>query len=163
MDPRYKTLFEPLRDHPIALLELKGLDDDGFADYFTHPDALIVDTDSAYEHRFDIIIDNAGKVSSVIIANFQTWFPALKPGGRYAIETLYTSYDIKFGREEANENPERPPCRREGRYTTITTMQFLRRLADEVQADYLQRGFRLGFDVGELHFYPNLCIVRKTQ
>jgi hypothetical protein len=115
----------------------------------------------------DIVIDDASHYSSKTIASFKTWFPALRPGGVYVVEDVQTSYATRLvGEEEANPDPDQPPRLRP---EAQTTMQFLRRLADEVQAQNPESPFnfpvepqyRLGFDIDWITFHPNLVVVHK--
>lgn len=152
----YEGMLAPLRHEPIALLELgvwKGSSLRMWGDYFTHPDAQIVGVDinpdfcsddprvtvfagdqtsipaELQKWRPNIIIDDASHLSSKTIDSFKAWFPALTPAGYYVVEDLHTSY--LYSGAEANRNPDLPPpARLDGQ----TAMQFLKRLADEVQA-----------------------------
>jgi 8-demethyl-8-(2-methoxy-alpha-L-rhamnosyl)tetracenomycin-C 3'-O-methyltransferase len=184
--PVYEQLFEPLRDRPVALLELGvayGASLRTWAEYFTHPDAVIVGIDNgisavdlpARVSKYtadqteipaelegwcpDIIIDDASHLSSKTIGSLRTWFPILKPGGIYAVEDVTTSYDAVFsGHDEASEDPDRGPRIGLG---AQTAMQFLKRLADEVESFALKSEFRLGFDVESLCFHRDLVVVHK--
>lgn len=77
---------------------------------------------------FDIIIDDCSHLSSKTIASFELLYPRLRAGGLYIVEDLEQSYHAHFyGSKEANPNPDKP---RRGGQPTI--MQYLKRLADEV-------------------------------
>jgi len=116
----------------------------------------------------DIVIDDASHVSSKTIASFKTWFPLLRPCGLYAVEDVNTSYDVRWGADESSADPDRPP-----RPGGQTAMQFLRRLADEVQAQIPQSEhvdlirlapeYHLGFDIDRLCFYPNMVVAHKRD
>lgn len=108
---------------------------------------------------FDVIIDDASHISSKTIATFtQTW-PWLAPGGLYVIEDLQTSYDVEnYGKREACSDPRGKTSG--GR---LTAMQFCKRLADEVNRHEFGSSHRMGFDVGAISFYPNICFITKEK
>jgi hypothetical protein len=111
----------------------------------------------------DIIIDDASHLSTKTIASFHTWFPILKSGGIYVVEDVATSYDVTYWDEsETSSDPDVPP-----RMGSQTTMQFLRRLADQVHAYAWARTLRdeylLDFEVAAICFYPNLVVVSKQD
>lgn len=204
----YEQLFEPLRDQAVVIVELgvaSGCSLRMWAEYFTHPDTVIVgidryqgalnspprvtqyvadQTEIPAELSPDIVIDDASHLSSKTIGSFQAWFPLLKPGGIYAVEDVHTSYDPAWGgQHEANENPDLAPA---ANVRGQTAMQFLKRLADEVQSrvytadlDWCEQPeggyasepclqpfaikpqYWLGFDVESVCFHPDLVVVRK--
>jgi 8-demethyl-8-(2-methoxy-alpha-L-rhamnosyl)tetracenomycin-C 3'-O-methyltransferase len=193
--PIYEQLFEPWREKPVALLELgvaEGYSLRTWADYFTHPDAVIVGIDlqlgpanlpaRVVEYIADqteippelqgwspdIIIDDASHISSKTIGSFNAWFPLLKPGGIYAVEDLHTSYgvgcigalSVASAPHETSKDPDRPPPANPQGHTA---MQFLKRLADEVQSFAVEPAYRLGFDIESVCFHPDLVVVRKKS
>lgn len=115
---------------------------------------------------FDAIVDDASHVSSLTIESFRLLWPALKPGGWYVVEDTHSGYhDFWYGKAEANPDPD-------GKTTTgnRTTMQFLRRLADEVnfadrdsEWDLFPKEFWLGYNVEEIHFHYNICFARRRS
>ena len=189
--PRY---FDPIRDKPLTLLELGwGGDEDPEAggnsaamwrDYFPNATVVVIDKhaktsrpgvnfhqgcqgDSVFLAElhdrygdFDIVVDDASHVSDLTVRSFEILYPWLKSGGFYAVEDTHSSYH-DFFYAQANRNPDLP-CP-DG---SPTAMQFLKRLADEVNyhADWVlfpaefHKGFRLEF----LHFYFNLAVMRKA-
>lgn len=181
----YEGLLGSWRDDPVHLLELgilNGCSLRMWGHYFTHSDARIVGVDKnpvdigvddarieiycgdqaevvpqLRATSFDIIIDDASHISSKTIASFVTWWPRLKPGGTYVVEDTSTSY---HGDYEGHENPA-------AKITgpTIygkTTMQWFKRLADEVNAWAYPPWYRVSdFDIASVTFRPNLIIVEK--
>jgi hypothetical protein len=176
----YARLFEPMRHEPVALLELgvyKGASLRTWAEYFTHPNKVIVGIDldpglagpdlpdrvvtyrgdqteippALKGWRPDIISDDAGHLCAATIASFRTWFPVLKPHGIYAVENVWFSYDPSVG----NADPD-VACQ-----SGQTTMQFLRRLADEGQTLAIRPEHRLGLDIEWLSFYRDLVVMRR--
>ncbi len=106
------------------------------------------------EHgKFDIIIDDASHISSLTIQSFHNFFNTLAIGGMYVIEDLHSSYDpAYYGIEEADDDPN----------TFIqTTMNFLKSLTDEVNKDFLIEEYRIGFDIEYIHFYKDICFIKK--
>jgi hypothetical protein len=113
---------------------------------------------------FDLIIDDASHLSGLTIASFKALYKHLKPGGLYVVEDVHTSYaDWFYGPEHSNAIPG---C---DAVSTPTTMQFLKRLADEVQFDphgtyrfpSFKREHWLGYDLDWLHFYRDIVFMRK--
>lgn len=47
--------------------------------------------------RPDIVIDDGSHVSRHVLTRFRAVFPHLRPGGKYVIEDLQTSYWPSFG------------------------------------------------------------------
>lgn len=181
----YPTYLEPLADKPVRLLELgtfEGASLRMWSEYFTHPDAVVVGLDCHPEYLqgelppnarlvaasqtdassgeelgpFDVIIDDASHRSATTIESFKAWWPHLKPGGLYIVEDTHTSYHTDWG---GDEDPAGD---------TATTMQFLKRLADE--ANRTTMGFTrfdhrhwLSYAVEALHFHPDLCVIKKKD
>jgi hypothetical protein len=115
---------------------------------------------------FDVIVDDASHRSSKTIASFRLLYPHLAPGGLYVVEDLHASYHAEYyGPEEANPNPDSAAL------TTQTAMQFLKRLADEVQYDSTGRyrwqayppDYWLGYDLEFVHFYRDICFIKKRE
>jgi predicted O-methyltransferase YrrM len=59
-------------------------------------DRELLQSISAKEGPFDIIIDDGGHTMKQQIVSFETLFPMLKDGGIYVIEDLHTSYWPEF-------------------------------------------------------------------
>ena len=115
--------------------------------------------------RFHVIVDDASHVSSLTIASFKLWWPHLAPGGIYVVEDTHGAYHSHYyGDNEANMDPDAPTASGQP-----TSMQFLRRLADEVnfkgrdedEFDLFPRAYSQELNVASVHFYFNLCIVIK--
>lgn len=108
---------------------------------------------------FDIIIDDGGHTMQQQQVSFKTLFPYLKSGGVYVIEDLHTSYWSSYNKP-----------------TTVTTVNFLKNLIDEVnfvgnktrRADHDTDLSALGTslttyrkDILSLTFYDSLCFIIK--
>ena len=115
---------------------------------------------------FDLIVDDASHLSSLTIRSFEILWPMLRVGGYYVVEDTHMAYhDHYYGKHEANKDPMKPP---EGSLPE-TAMQFLKRLADDVnfkgrngnELDLFPREFWRGYRVEEVRFVFNLCIVKK--
>ncbi len=113
---------------------------------------------------FDIIIDDASHLSSLTIRSLEILWPMLRPGGIYAVEDTHMAYHSHYyGEHEANPDPD-------GKTSTgaPTAMQYLRRLADDVNfkgrwadLDLFPAKFARGYDLDWVHFSFNLCGFRK--
>ena len=175
----YPNWLGSLKDRQIRLLELgvfRGGSMRMWDAYFTHPGTRLygVDIDLGYvkardfsdrvhlrQHdavdasswpglELDVIIDDGSHRCADIVASCGAWWPYLKPGGLYIVEDTHTSYLEDYA---------------DGVYTT---MDFLKALADEV--NFVTMGTvrfptsaRLGFDVSEVSFRPDICMVRKAE
>ena len=192
----YGRLFAPFRDKPIRLLELgwgesfspggPGASARLWRAYFPKADIAFIDlrpqgddvpgvtryqgdqadpdllAQVAAEHGpFDVIIDDASHVSSLTIASFALLWPHLNPGGWYVVEDTHQAYHAHFyGSADANPDPD-APCG-----TGQTAMQFLRRLADEVNyradGELYPARYHRGYFVDELIFRYNIAAARKA-
>jgi SAM-dependent methyltransferase len=117
----YDEYFAPLRDQPIALLELGvalgeslktlgsgtivGVDiEDRGIDFGAHPNVRFEVGDQRSDARlsevcrkhapggFDLIIDDASHLGTWSLRSYNALFPYLKPGGLYMIEDWATGY-----------------------------------------------------------------------
>jgi hypothetical protein len=192
---RYAPLFEPIRNDRVALLELgyfEGASARMWADYFPNGRIHCIDINpdtAAPEHdrvalfvgdqadprvirnahvsattEFDIVIDDASHLSSKTIASFRAIWPLVKPGGYYAVEDTHGAYHSHYyGEHEANENPDALTSTGQ-----LTTMQFLRRMADDANyhgqhaLDLFPERYWRGYSVDSVTFSFNLAIVRKA-
>lgn len=114
---------------------------------------------------FDVIIDDASHLSSLTIASFALLWRHLTPGGLYIVEDTHGAYhDFYYGNDEANRNPDLPAA---GGKQTM--MQFLKRLADEVNHrgrgdwDLFPSRYSHGYDIDSLTFHFNLAVARKRS
>lgn len=153
----YETYLNSIHFDPITLLELGVLDGASLRMWREWmPQATIVGLDQkppisidgcvvlqgqqddpaaiakVAEHSpFDVIIDDASHLSSKTISSFELLWPHLAPGGLYVVEDLHSSYwQAIYGDKEANRDPDN--------YLAATAMNYLKRLADEVNFDPTQ-------------------------
>lgn len=101
-------------------------------------------------NNLDLVIDDGSHVSRLTISSFEIVWPKLNTGGLYIIEDLHSSYTFPYYLD-ANPNPN------EGR----TIMNYLKRLADEVNADFLDEKYKFGLGIEYIHFYKDLVIIKK--
>lgn len=116
---------------------------------------------------FDVIIDDGSHRPGDVIAAFSRYFSHLKPGGRYVIEDLHSSYWCDYGGEL--EHPH-------------SAISFLKLLVDVVNFDHwhlkaersdILRKIRKRYGVvfadadleaiASIQFYDSLCVVRKSE
>lgn len=182
----YERHFEPLRNEEICMLELGyGGNEDPLSggesakmwkEYFSDAAIYVLDINDKLnvpdginfihasqtepgilEHWFlynslDIVIDDASHLSSLTIKSFEILFPLLKSGGYYAIEDLHSSYDTGFyGNIEASTDPAQGN----------TAMNYFKRIVDDVNKDFIEPAYHLGFDIEWMHFYKDLIIIKK--
>lgn len=175
----YEMYLEKYRNEPISFLELGygGYDDPNnggesarmWREYFRMAEITVVDlywkdnvpNGVGFIHtsqdestlsllpKQNIILDDASHINYLTIASFRLLWDRLISGGLYIIEDLHSSYDTYY--PDANPNPN------EGN----TAMNFLKRLTDELNADYLADEHKLGYEVDFIHFYKNLVIIGK--
>lgn len=105
---------------------------------------------------FDFIIDDGSHLSPDVINSFIRLWSQVKPGGYYIVEDLHVSYHRGW---LGNPDPDARGTRGE------TSMQFLRRLADDVHYGHAGAGpnRRRVSDIGSIAFYPGLAIIRKKE
>lgn len=104
----------------------------------------------------DVVIDDASHLSPLTIESFRLFWPHVKPGGLYFVEDLQVSYLPEWhGWDPTLHSGNRRPG--------ISSMEFLKRLADDVHAGHADAGpARPGYhDVAQVAFWPGLCMVRK--
>lgn len=99
---------------------------------------------------YDVIIDDASHYNGLTIEAFKQHWSLLKPGGLYFIEDIHSSYDPYY--HDSNPNPD---C-------GDTIMNFLKRLADELNSDFIQPQYHLGYRIGFIHFYREFCVIMKA-
>lgn len=103
---------------------------------------------------FDFIIDDGSHLSPDVIATFILLWNRVRPGGYYIVEDLHVSYHRDW---LGNPDPDLRGTRGE------TSMQFLRRLADDVHFGHAGAGprSRRVSDIASIAFYPGLAIIQK--
>lgn len=99
----------------------------------------------------DIIIDDASHMCDLTVRAFETWFPALKPGGMYLCEDVHTSFWFEY---KGNPDPAAPG----------TTLKFFQDLTPQLSQDTLKAEHRNKYagSLEFIHFYRNLVIVKKS-
>lgn len=131
-------------------------------------DRVTIDYLAKHWAPFDVIIDDCSHLSTKTIRSFELLWPHLAVGGLYVVEDLHSSYhDWFYGTTEANANPDEPP---EVKFTpsgaaqhTVTAMQFLKRLADEVQHPSFDDEYWRGHSVHSVQFFHDICFIRKGE
>lgn len=176
----YERYLGELRNYPINLLELGygGYEDPNaggesarmWKEYFKGSEIIVTDiwpkknvprgiifietgqSNSIQTGRYspyDVIVDDASHINLLTIQAFKSHWPLLKSGGLYFIEDLHASYHPYY----RDSNPE--PLKGN------TTMTFLSRLLHEVNSDFMKPIYRLGYDIEFIHFYRELCVIKK--
>jgi hypothetical protein len=188
--PLYEQYFAHLKDQDINLLELGwgGHEDPNkggesaamWREYFSKANIQVIDivnkvnnvkgvefhqgsqADSKFLHSisnnrlYDIVVDDASHLSSLTIKSFQILFPLVRPGGWYVVEDTHSSYHaFYYGRKEANPDPER------NGFSTLTTMNYFKRLCDEINKDLIDPRYHLGFEIETMHFYKDIIFIQK--
>lgn len=177
----YKDLIPSRGDHPVSLLEIGWFDGASmkmWAEYLHHDSTIVgVDiedkdpirgvhfrrADAAHTEvvstvgefgPFDFIIDDGSHLPPDVISSFILLWPRVRPGGYYIVEDLHVSYHRGW---LGNPDPDARGARGE------TSMQFLRRLADDVHFGHAGAGpaKRRVSDVASIAFYPGLAVIRK--
>jgi hypothetical protein len=101
-----------------------------------------------HTNSFDVIIDDGGHRMSQQIDSLTVLFPtALRSGGTYAIEDIYTSYLSKY----------------DGKYLKPSTLvEFLKRLIDDVQSKSpTHKTSALGLLIDSFEISNKLCLLTK--
>lgn len=177
---RYEEIFGHLRDASINILELGY---GGYADpnaggesarmwreYF--PNARIVVTDihnktnvpdgvifvkgdqryvyDATKGPFSIIVDDASHENDLTVESFKSYWHTLKSGGYYIIEDLHAAY-LPNHYKNASTNPD----------LGATSMNFFKRLTDDLNKDWLHKKYHLDYEIDSLTFYRELCVIKK--
>ena len=87
--------------------------------------------------EFDIILDDGSHRCDDVIKTFEIMFPKLKRGGTYIVEDLCTSYWNEFGG---------------GLRKKKSSIEYFKRLIDEINADYAVLGRRGGLTTRILRY-----------
>jgi cephalosporin hydroxylase len=105
---------------------------------------------------FDFIIDDGSHLSPDVIMSFTMLWSVVAPGGYYIVEDLHVSYHRDW---QGFDHPTKPGPHGE------TSMQFLKRLTDDVHFDHAGAGpaGRRFANVASIAFYPGMAIIRKAD
>lgn len=108
---------------------------------------------------WDFIVDDASHLSSLTIKSFEVLWDFLAPGGWYVVEDLaHMSYHAHFyGTADANPDPDRSAG------SGPTAMQYFKRLADEVNAEYMDDQYRLGYAIDTVIFRRGTVAIHKKE
>lgn len=111
---------------------------------------------SQFPGGFDFIIDDGSHLSPDVIATFTMLWSAITPGGYYIVEDLHVSYHHDW---QGFDHPTKPGPH------GMTSMQFLKRLADDVHFGHMGAGpaGRHFADVASIAFHPGVAIIRKAE
>lgn len=109
---------------------------------------------------FDVVLDDASHLSSLTIRSWELLYPHLKAGAIYVVEDTHAAYHAHYyGGAEACEDPD-------GTTSTgaPTMMQYLRRLADEVNhrcdGVLFPSRYAKGYPLASVTFRFNLAILQ---
>lgn len=107
---------------------------------------------------FDFVIDDGSHLSPDVIASMTLLWPHVAPGGYYIVEDLHVSYHPDW----KGWDPTNPTG---GRTHGDTSMQFLKRIADDVHFGHAGAGpsGRHFADVASIAFHPGVAIIQKAQ
>lgn len=183
----YLTVYEPLipRETPVRLLEIGwhqgasmrmwrewlhpasiivGVDVTKPAEpvdrvHFRHVDATSPDMKDVIREfdAFDVVVDDGSHLSADVITSFAMLWPHVAPGGLYIVEDLQVSYHPAWG----GWDPTSPT---RGRRRGDTSMEFLKRLTDDVHHSHADAGPTAPTytGVGSVAFHPGVAIIRKA-
>jgi 8-demethyl-8-alpha-L-rhamnosyltetracenomycin-C 2'-O-methyltransferase len=186
----YEKFFEPLRDKDILLFEAgsggyhyPGRGFEGartWRQYFSlativstdiHPktnipDGVLFEQGSQDDLEFwqrlvdtygqpNVFIDDASHINPLTIDTFRIMFPMLKSGGTYVVEDLESSF---WG--VASDGTDFKGCSDHTNLHTYTTMNFLRRLINDVNAKHI-KSLTEKYEINSIHFYENIAFIQK--
>lgn len=119
----------------------------------TDPDAIAC---VAPKNNFDLVVDDGSHVVNHIVRTFELIWPRVNPGGFYCIEDLGLSYaDIK---ESLVHWPGQTCNSPDTDYDNAAHRPAL----DALLLGKIKNMDCLHGDTAFIHFYPNLCIIRKA-
>lgn len=183
----YLRVYEPLipADVPIRLLEIGWYEGASMRTWreYLHPESIVVGVDINqpadpvdgvhFRHvnatsgeiervadefgPFDVIVDDGSHLSPDVIATFKRLWPWVEEGGLYIIEDLHVAYHPDWHGWDPT-NPTR------GRVHGPTSMEYLKRIADDVHFEHAAAGpsSRQGpRGLASIAFHPGVAILRK--
>jgi hypothetical protein len=104
--------------------------------------------------RPNIIIDDASHINKLTIQSFMILFPLLAPGGIYVVEDIESSW--------APAGSWADGCSDAYDFQANTTINFFRRLLNEINAQYIPHFSSCGWnDIESIHFYKNMIFIFK--
>jgi len=121
---------------------------------------------------FDIIIDDAGHMSSDMVQTFTNLFPYLRPGGIYVLEDIHATYQREYGGIGNQTHPGKPG--------PGSVIQLLKDLIDDVQllgstsiglyanpwnvtSDTLSRLTYYARRIESIQYYPGLSFILTRE
>lgn len=103
---------------------------------------------------FDVIIDDGSHINEHVLASFDVLFPAIRPGGVYVIEDLWTSYAPGYGGRKLDLAP------------STTSLGLTKALIDAMHHEEKDRQAQASTDYVErhivgVHVYHNIAFLEK--
>ncbi|SKA29899.1 Methyltransferase domain-containing protein [Chitinophaga eiseniae] len=113
--------------------------------------------DTYYElnTRWDAIIDDGSHYNQDIIKTFELLWPVLESGGLYIVEDTHSSYDPYYADSCSIPVPK-------SSISTGTAMEYFTELAHQVNKAFFHEQYHQPYDIGFIHFYEDLIIIKKA-
>jgi hypothetical protein len=111
--------------------------------YGTQDDVAVLNSLTTAKGYFDVIVDDGGHTMNQQITSFVTLLPKMQSGGIYVIEDLLTSYIPQSGG---------------GYLRNSTTIEFIKRLVDDMQAISPQKTTQLGSKLRSFELADEICV-----
>lgn len=116
--------------------------------YGSQDDVKFLNTVNTEQGYFDIIVDDGGHTMKQQITSFIHLLPKVRSGGVYVIEDLHTSYaGGKYSDNLVN---------------STTTIEFIKRLVNDVQHDSPQKSTQLGGTIFSFEISNKICFFNKN-
>jgi len=100
------------------------------------------------EEVFDLVVDDASHISEQIVSAVRSCWPKVRPGGAYVVEDLACTYSEEYAASYRNTF----------KTDAANDRGVLMALMDELMRITDVRG-----DVAEVHYYPQLLIIKKRS
>lgn len=183
----YLRIYEPLipADVPVKLLEVGWYEGASMRTWreYLHPESIVVGVDINQPAEpvdrvhfrkanattgevekvadefgpFDVIVDDGSHLSRDVVQTLLLLWDDVTPGGLYIIEDLHVSYHKDWNGWDPTDPQQR-------RLFTMTSMQFLKKVTDDVHLGHAGAGpknMSLAHDVASVAFHPGVAILRK--